>query len=146
MKHILSATDGSEPAQHALIVAAEYAAKWEATLHVLTVVPKITPMASPIENVPYQYLIPDIDEIAKSYDNILKYSLKQVRTEYPGLEVKTHLKIGRPSQVIVEQSEELDCDLVVVGSRGIGGITGWILGSTSKKVVDQCKRKVLVVK
>lgn len=146
MKHILSATDGSEPAQHALMVAAEYATKWEATLHILTIVPKITPMASPIENVPHQYLIPDIEEITKSYDRILKYSEKQVKTEYPELEVKTHLIVGRPSQMIVEQSEELDCDLVVMGSRGIGGITGWVLGSTSKKVVDQCKRKVLVVK
>ncbi len=146
MKTILAATDGSEPAQHALMVAAEYALKWEATLHILTVVPKITPMASPIENVPHQYLIPDLEEVAKAYERILKYSVKQIKKKYPGLEVITHLKVGRPSEQIVEQAEEIDCELVVVGSRGIGGITGWVLGSTSKKVVDQCNRQVLVIK
>ena len=61
-------------------------------------------------------------------------------------EVITHIKEGRPSKTIVEQSEELDVDMVIIGSRGIGGITGWVLGSTSKKVVDQCKRQVLVIK
>ncbi|MHA2163880.1 MAG: universal stress protein [Candidatus Thorarchaeota archaeon] len=32
------------------------------------------------------------------------------------------------------------------GSIGLGGITGWILGSTSRKVVDQCTKPVFVVK
>ncbi len=146
MKNILSATDGSEAAQHALMKAAEYADNWDATLHILTVVPKITPMASPIDGIPHQYLIPDLEEVAKAYERILKYSEKTVKEKHPEVEVRTHLKVGRPSQQIVDCAEELDCEMVVVGSRGIGGITGWVLGSTSKKVVDQCSRQVLVIK
>ena len=142
---ILSPTDGSESAQNALITAAEFAEKFEGELHILTVVPRITPMASPIEGFPHDYL-QDMEAIEKSYKRILHYSLGQVKEKYPHLKVTTHLKVGRPSKAIVEKAEELDIDMVVMGSRGLGGITGWVLGSTSKKVVDQCKRKVLVIK
>lgn len=76
----------------------------------------------------------------------MKYSVKQVKAKYPELEVKTHLKVGHQSEQIVEQADEIDCEMVVMGSRGIGGITGWVLGITSKKVLDKCSRKVLVIK
>jgi nucleotide-binding universal stress UspA family protein len=33
-----------------------------------------------------------------------------------------------------------------MGSRGVGGITGWILGSTSRRVVDSCTKPILIVK
>lgn len=146
MRKILTATDGSEPAQHALMKAAEYASMWDATLHVLTVVPNVSPLASPIEGYPHSYLISDLEDVAKAYERILKQAIKQVKVKHPSLKIKTHLKVGLPSQQIVEQAEELDCEMVVMGSRGLGGITSWVLGSTSKKVVDQCKKQVLVIK
>ncbi len=143
---ILAPTDGSETAHNSLMIAAEYAETFDGELHILTVVPKITPMASPIEGFPHEYLLKDMEEMRKSYARILNYSREQVKTKYPKLEVITHIKVGRPSQTIVEQSEELDIDMIIIGSRGLGGITGWVLGSTSKKVVDQSKRQVLVIK
>ena len=36
--------------------------------------------------------------------------------------------------------------LIPMGSRGIGGITGFILGSTSRGVVDYYKKPVLIIK
>ena len=47
---------------------------------------------------------------------------------------------------IVEQAEKDDVDIIVMGSRGIGGYTGWILGSTSRRVVDSCTKPILIVK
>jgi nucleotide-binding universal stress UspA family protein len=71
---------------------------------------------------------------------------KDVKRIFPELKVCSKLLEGRPSSTIVEEAERDDAELIVIGSRGIGGITGWILGSTSQKVVDSCTKPVLVVK
>jgi nucleotide-binding universal stress UspA family protein len=56
------------------------------------------------------------------------------------------LREGRPSATIVDVAEKDGYDLIVMGSRGIRGITSWILGSTSRGVVDSCKKPVLIIK
>ncbi|MDP2901210.1 MAG: universal stress protein, partial [Candidatus Bathyarchaeota archaeon] len=56
------------------------------------------------------------------------------------------LQEGRPSALIVGEADRLGVSLIVMGSRGLGGITGWILGSTSRQVVDQCTKAILIVK
>ncbi len=53
---------------------------------------------------------------------------------------------GRPSANIVDVAEKEGYDLMVMGSRGIGGIKGRIFGSTSRRVVDSCKTPVLIIK
>ena len=37
-------------------------------------------------------------------------------------------------------------DLIVMESRGLGGISGWVLGSTSRRVVETCEKPILIVK
>ena len=64
----------------------------------------------------------------------------------PKVEVRSLLKRGRPKEVILEVADKEDVDLVIVGSRGLGGISGWVLGSTSGHVVDCCNKPVLIVK
>ena len=53
---------------------------------------------------------------------------------------------GKPSDRIVAEVKKRDVNLLVIGSHGIGGVTGWILGSTSKKVVEGIDRPVLIIK
>jgi nucleotide-binding universal stress UspA family protein len=62
------------------------------------------------------------------------------------MKIEIKLLEGKPSSTIVNTAEEFDVDLIVIGSRGIGGITGWILGSTSRNVVESCTKPILVVK
>ena len=47
---------------------------------------------------------------------------------------------------ICREDREREVDLVVVGNSGIGGIKGWLLGSTSKSVVESCSMTVMIVK
>lgn len=51
--------------------------------------------------------------------------------------------VGR---VIVEYAENKDVDMIVVGSRGLGGIKGTILGSVSSQVVHHASCHVMIVK
>jgi nucleotide-binding universal stress UspA family protein len=80
------------------------------------------------------------------YAGSLREAEEDIEEAFPSLVVTTKLTEGRPSAIIVEEAEEEHIDLIVIGSRGIGGITGWILGSTSRRVVESCTKPILVVK
>ena len=92
----------------------------------------------------------EITELQKRMKEYFSESLKKAKEEilgnYQDLEVETRLLEGRPSSTIVEEAEKGDFDLLVMGSRGLGGISGWILGSTSRRVVESCKLPVLIIK
>jgi len=63
-------------------------------------------------------------------------------------DVKFSSKIlyGSPASKIAEFAEKGKFDVVVVGSRGIGGIKGAILGSVANTIVHKSKVSVLIVK
>ncbi len=53
---------------------------------------------------------------------------------------------GNPVDVIIEAAQAKECDLIVMGSHGHGGLAGILMGSTAKKVVQQSKIPVLIVR
>jgi nucleotide-binding universal stress UspA family protein len=53
---------------------------------------------------------------------------------------------GQPAQTILEYAAENNCDLIVMGSRGLGAIREFFLGSVSHNVVQNSKVPVLVIK
>ena len=80
------------------------------------------------------------------YGKSLEEAEEDIKGHFPDLQVTTQLLEGRPSSTIVDEAENNDMDLIVIGSRGLGGITGWILGSTSRRVVESCTKPVLIIK
>ena len=60
--------------------------------------------------------------------------------------VKAHLMLGLPDAAIVSLADELEAELVVVGSRGLGGLRRILLGSVSDSVVRHARCAVLVVR
>jgi nucleotide-binding universal stress UspA family protein len=151
-KTILVAIDGSEPSNNALDHAVEIASKFEAKLVMLAVVQRVMipifpdegfggiPLSAAKDMAQYQ------DKMRLVYQNVLDESEEKIKEEHPDLKVEAILKEGRPSGTITEYAEKNGVDLIVMGSRGIGGYTGWILGSTSRKVVDSCTKPILIVK
>lgn len=57
----------------------------------------------------------------------------------------TELLVGYPPTQISALAEELDVDLVVVGSRQLTGVKRFLLGSTSRALIGDAKRPLLVV-
>ena len=53
---------------------------------------------------------------------------------------------GPKDQAIVRLSEELGVGLIVMGSRGLGGLRRALMGSVSDSVVRHAHRPVLVVR
>ncbi|MEM9452897.1 MAG: universal stress protein [Myxococcota bacterium] len=63
----------------------------------------------------------------------------------PKLRGRTVTRLGQPADVLVDLAEELDADLVVIGSHGYGGIDR-VLGTTAAKVVNRARCSVMVVR
>jgi len=57
-----------------------------------------------------------------------------------------HVIAGDPASGIVKLARDLHCDLIVMGTRGMGTITGLVLGSVATKVVHLSDMPVTLVK
>jgi nucleotide-binding universal stress UspA family protein len=60
----------------------------------------------------------------------------------------THVAVlaeGPPAPAILATADEVGADLIVLGSRGLGGFPQLLLGSTSAQVVTHSSRPVVVV-
>jgi nucleotide-binding universal stress UspA family protein len=151
-KKILVAFDGSEPSRRAIDYAADMANSSGGTLIVLTIVPRVTlpvfsdegfgstPIMATQDFGEYQ------DRMRAIYQKSQDEVVKDVKEHFPQLKTEAVMLEGRPSSTIVEESEKHQADLIVIGSRGLGGITGWILGSTSRRVAESCTKPILIVK
>lgn len=64
--------------------------------------------------------------------------------KYPDVQVEQRLRQGRPAKVLADASR--GAALVVVGSRGHGGFTSLLLGSTSRSLLHHAQSPVLVVR
>ena len=141
---ILLATDGSAEADSAAQVAAELADKTASELHVVYV-----------EVVPYsaQYSA----AAAVGYDRELYEKIKEEAREtlrkltwqvkLAGAAVaEDHLRLGAPDEEIVRLAEAIGAGLIVMGSRGRGGMKRALMGSVSDSVVRCAHCPVLVVR
>ena len=61
-------------------------------------------------------------------------------------DIQAHLEFGRPDTAIIALAEELGAGLIVMGSRGLGGVRRALLGSISDSVVRHAPCPVMVVR
>jgi nucleotide-binding universal stress UspA family protein len=76
-------------------------------------------------------------EMLEEYKNLL---------EPCGLEVELIARSGRPDYVILNVQDELDCDLIVIGSRGLSVLENVIMGSVVTRVLEGATCPVLVTR
>ncbi|MER5913556.1 universal stress protein [Streptomyces sp. NPDC001982] len=67
-----------------------------------------------------------------------------LRLRHPGVEVTTEQITGTPGEVLAAQAR--DAEMLVLGSRGLGGIGGFMVGSVSLSVVAHAERPVVLVR
>lgn len=63
-----------------------------------------------------------------------------------GLAPHEHRRVGDPGPLISEVAQAEDCDLIVMGARGLGTHTGALLGSVARSTVEHADIPVLLVK
>jgi nucleotide-binding universal stress UspA family protein len=141
MKRILIATDGSPASLQAVDLGLELAEEHAAQVTFLHVAPATDVLAvagigmAPV-SVPHE--VSDDDRAA--LDKALALA------EERGVPALTRLLVGNAAKQIVAYADEIDADVIVVGSRGLGAVGSAVLGSVSRKVLRDAKRPVLVVR
>jgi nucleotide-binding universal stress UspA family protein len=85
------------------------------------------------------------EEIERSLREDAEAQLEPCRRicEAAGIEHATRIEVEAPARAIAQAAEE--ADLVVMGSRGLGALSGVALGSLSHRVIAATRKPVLVV-
>jgi nucleotide-binding universal stress UspA family protein len=137
---ILLATDGSPHAELAALKAVDLAESTGARLHVVAV-GRTFPAA--VYDV---YTEAGSDELRREAQTILDEQVRKIE-EAGGTVAIAHLKMNeRRDEAIVHLAEEIGADLIVMGSRGFGGLKRALLGNVADSVVRHAHCPVLVVR
>jgi nucleotide-binding universal stress UspA family protein len=152
---ILVCVDGSEQSQKAIEVASLIAEGPQvedvALIHVYE--NKLDPYSSSTwGGEGYAVSQMDVEHLKERYEKEKEKGnriLQKARIffEAKNIKARTILKEGHPADRIVETASEEGFDMIVIGSRGLGGLQRLFLGSVSNAVVQEAKNcSVIVVK
>ncbi|KAB1198987.1 MULTISPECIES: universal stress protein [Haloferax] len=137
---IIVPIDGSAGSNRVATHAAALAAVHGSELHGVYVV-----NAGSFAGLPMESSWEGLDDLLRS-DAEAALALVERAAEKEGVPVETHVLEGTPSREIVEFAERGDCDLIVMGTHGRGGIDRLLLGSVAEKVVRASSVPVLTVR
>jgi nucleotide-binding universal stress UspA family protein len=137
---ILVPTDGSAGTRRAIDHAIELAEAHDATLHGLYVVNTASYASFSMETA-----WEGIGDMLRDEGEAAVAAIRE-RAGAAGVPVETAVLEGSPSREIVRYAEEQDCDLVVMGTHGRGGIDRLLLGSVAERVVRASEVPVLTVR
>lgn len=145
---ILLGADGSEDADLALRTAADIASSTGSELHVITVGPGNPDPVYWIHqaNLRYDTYEEAVEAVRREAQEVLDDQVRKIE-EAGGTVTRSYLNMDeREDQAIVHLADELDVGLIVVGSRGLGGVRRALMGSVSDSVVRHAHCPVLVVR
>lgn len=137
IKNILVAYDGSRQSHKALEWAIDMAGKTGAKITAVTVIkpPEFSPTGEVNE---FMY------DAEKHYKPLLDKVKKFGRDN--NSEINTVLLRGHPAETIVRYAEDINANIIITGTRGMGGFKSLVIGSVAQKVVTYAKVPVLIIK
>ena len=133
MKRILVAYDGGEPGRKALDTAIDLAKATGALVSVVSVVP-IHPGRAPID--PWDDTVVHAAELKDA---------KAILDE-AGISADYLEPVGEPARTIEQLVDDLGCDVVVLGSRGLGSLSRFLQGSVSEHVATHANATVVIAR
>lgn len=141
MTGVVVGYDGSDASRAAVQWAADEARARECELTLLAAI--TVPMsASPMS---FGVLSPGaIDDMLGRTEAAAKEEADAVAKAHPGLATRGESVLGGPSAALIDASER--ADVVVVGSRGMGGFKGLLLGSVGIQVAEHAKCPAVIVR
>ena len=138
VRRIVVGVDGSSSARKALKWAVTEAEAWGAELTAIAAVP----MASGAGALAWLPAAVDREQVLADVRSGLDRAINEALEGHENVTVRRHALDGNPAELLSEFSTAVD--LIVVGSRGRGGFSGLLLGSTSQAVLSHASCPVLV--
>ncbi|WP_028800096.1 universal stress protein [Streptomyces sp. 142MFCol3.1] len=129
--------DGSRESR----AAAEWAAR-EAKLRGLPL--KIVHVWEPVPEPMAEAPVPGPETQQHWSERIPREAAEGIRLRHPGVEVVSEHVAGRPSEILAEVVKA--AELLVLGSRGLGGIGGFMVGSVGLSVLAHAERPLVLVR
>jgi len=141
---ILVPIDGSNGAQAALQLAIEIQKQCGSELMLLCVFRHYSLLEASMSMVRPEEP-ENLDDSMKQYAASIVEEGKRFAAEKGATKVRGFVKSGPPARTIVAFAEEKKANLIVLGSRGLGDVEKYLLGSVSHKVTSLAECPVLVV-
>ncbi len=130
LRTLVVGTDGSPDATNAVALAARLARDAGARLVVVHAAGLLDAQRSPGDHASLRA------ELENEWTDVARDA---------GITPETVLRDGHPVQVVLDVADEVDADVIAVGTRGGGGFPQQLLGSTSTQLAQHSRRPVLVV-
>ncbi|MBK9926365.1 MAG: universal stress protein [Anaerolineales bacterium] len=140
IKKILLPTDGSEYSQKTVQYAIDLARSLGASVDVMHAYQSAS------------FLRKRAAAMMEEYKQMMEEDAKEIVTEIAeqlkseGIQVSAVVVEGPAAEAILRAVDELNPDVIVMGSRGVGGFSNMLLGGVAEHVVHYSKVPVLVVK
>jgi nucleotide-binding universal stress UspA family protein len=136
---VVVGVDGSPGSVHALAWAGREARLRNVTLEVVAAWTYPTPVLL----VPVAPDPPQVKTLRKEAREMIERALEKVADDVAGVDVERRVVEGDTSAALLDRAK--GADLLVVGSRGLGGFRGLLLGSVSQQCVQHAASPVVVI-
>jgi nucleotide-binding universal stress UspA family protein len=138
---ILAAVDDSEFAELVARETARIAGEKKMDVVFLSVVP-VPSLAGSEGEIDAAYLNEKENEFQRLHNRLIDSHFSPDH----GILIESRILHGDPADKIVKYADEINAQLIIVGSRGHGRLASVLLGSVSQRVARHSKRSVLIVK
>jgi nucleotide-binding universal stress UspA family protein len=140
---IIVGVDGSSQARSALAWAVDHAKRHGVTVEALSVYELYDapgPYGGEFMRIASPYSEQRFRRRAEQFLSDAAAAVEPVRD----VDIEPHVEAGHPAEILIARSRE--ADLIAVGSRGLGGISGLLLGSVSRQLLHHAHCSVAVVR
>jgi nucleotide-binding universal stress UspA family protein len=154
IKNILYASDLSKNSAYAFRYAVNSAQKHDAQIHIIHVIEAFSPAT---EGLLLSYLsegeLQKIKEerregqIQRIKNRLQEFARRELRDDPETLKRVTSITVvfGDPAAEILQKVNELNCDVVIMGTHGKGLISHAFLGSVSERVLHRIRKPVFII-
>lgn len=137
LKTILFPTDFTEDAAQAYTYAVKIAAQADADLHLLHAIEEPYDFATRVEET--------VDALIEKAEEHFEELIAEATSEYEHLNIEYHIERGKPYGVINQKADEIDADLLVMGTKGESSLKRILYGNVTSDVILDSEIPVMTV-
>ena len=147
-KRVIFASNGSASANHAEELIAQWPIFDDVALRVVSVAEVVRPWHTGVAPTMYRQVAEayakDLDAAKTEHEALARSAAERLRGA--GRTADEKLRVGDAAAEIIEEASSWHADLIVLGSRGLTGLSRIVLGSVARNVLQSGASSVLVVR